>query len=150
MRIGQSSIWIKHGQDLIKVRPDFVLAWITSTAEDDMTMQDGGHVVFVKHPERGWEIPGGHLKTNESPEDALIREVMEETGLEIRLKTWNKEYYSSGWVAHVTTDSIPCPDHWVTEDDKVEEVGWWSIVPPVVTWTKQEFVDIDEWVSNIK
>ena len=115
-----------------------------------MTMQDGGHVVFVKHPERGWEIPGGHLKANESPEDALIREVMEETGLEIRLKKWNKEYYSSGWVAHVTTDSIPCPDHWVTEDDKVEEVGWWSIVPPVVTWTKQEFVDLDEWVSNIK
>ena len=66
MRIGQSSIWIKHGQDLIKVRPDFVLAWITSTAEDDMTMQGGGHVVFVKHPERGWEIPGGHLKANES------------------------------------------------------------------------------------
>ena len=54
------------------MRPDFVLAWITSAAEDDMTMQDGGHVVFVKHPERGWEIPGGHLKANESPEDALI------------------------------------------------------------------------------
>ena len=142
------SIWIKHEQDLIRCYQILPLL-ITSTAEDDMTMQDGGHVVFVKHPER-LEIPGGHLKANESPEDALIREVMEETGLEIRLKTWNKEYYSSGWVAHVTTDSIPCPDYWVTDDDKVEEVGWWSIVPPVITWTKQEFLDLDEWISNIK
>ena len=39
---------------------------------------------------------------------------------------------------------------WVTDDDKVEEVGWWSIVPPVITWTKQEFLDLDEWISNIK
>jgi len=40
--------------------------------------------VFVRHPERGWEIPGGHLNAGESPEDALIREVLEETGLEVK------------------------------------------------------------------
>ena len=56
--------------------PKFVLAWITSSLEESRTLQTGGHVVFVRHPERGWEIPGGHLNSGESPEQALIREVM--------------------------------------------------------------------------
>ncbi|GIQ97322.1 MAG: hypothetical protein CM15mP3_03560 [Candidatus Poseidoniales archaeon] len=62
------------------------------------------------------------MKANESPEDALIREVRKR---QVRnpVKTWNKEYYSSGWVAHVTTDSIPCPDYWVTDDNKVEKLA---------------------------
>ena len=34
-------------------------------------MGEGGEVLFVEHPERGWEIPGGHLETNETPEEAL-------------------------------------------------------------------------------
>ena len=61
--------------------PKFVLAWITSTSEGNQSMQSRGHVVFVRHPERGWEIPGGHLNVGESPENALIREVKEETGI---------------------------------------------------------------------
>ena len=73
--------------------PKFVLAWITSRLEDSQTLQTGGHVVFVRHPERGWEIPGGHLNSGESPEQALIREVLEETGLDVEIITWNKEYY---------------------------------------------------------
>ena len=67
--------------------PKFVLAWITSSMEDSQTLQTGGHVVFVRHPERGWEIPGGHLNSGESPEQALIREVLEETGFDVEIIT---------------------------------------------------------------
>ena len=134
----------------ISMRPKFVLAWITSSVEDFTTLNDGGHVVFVKHPERGWEIPGGHLKSGEDPDAALIREVMEETGLEIKIRRWNKEYYSEGWVAHVISDSQPQTDAWLIADDKVEQVAWWSEVPPVIAWTKQEFIDLDDWVSTLR
>ena len=30
-----------------------------------------------------WLFPGGHIEPNETPDDAVIREVMEETGLDI-------------------------------------------------------------------
>ena len=98
--------------------PKFVLAWITSISEKSQTIQSGGHVVFVRHPERGWEIPGGHLNVGESPEDALIREVKEETGLEVEIIAWNKEYYPNGWVAHAITNSIPQSESWNIADDK--------------------------------
>ena len=103
--------------------PKFVLAWITSTMESSLTIKSGGHVVFVKHPERGWEIPGGHLNADETPEEALHREVREETGLEIKILTWNKDYYSDGWVAHAETKSIPNSDTWNVADDNVEQVA---------------------------
>lgn len=37
--------------------------------------------VWVKHKQReSWEIPGGHIETGESADDAARRELIEETG----------------------------------------------------------------------
>ncbi|MDA3847485.1 MAG: NUDIX domain-containing protein [Vallitaleaceae bacterium] len=37
--------------------------------------------IFVKHKDRTtWEIPGGHIEENESPDEAAERELIEETG----------------------------------------------------------------------
>jgi len=36
------------------------------------------------HGEGDWAFPGGHLEMNETWEDCVKREVMEETGIEIK------------------------------------------------------------------
>lgn len=110
-------------------------------------MGEGGRVLFVRHPQRGWEIPGGHLEEGETPEDALARELFEETGLKGRLQRWNTEYYPIGWVGHVIVDSTE-QEFWQADDDKVSEVRWWSTTPPVIQWTKEEFEDLSDWFSK--
>ena len=60
--------------------------------------------MFVRHPQRGWEIPGGHLNDGETPEEAMIRELFEETGCNGEILAWNKTNYESGWVAHVVVE----------------------------------------------
>ncbi|MEZ4649244.1 MAG: orotate phosphoribosyltransferase [Candidatus Eisenbacteria bacterium] len=44
-----------------------------------------GHVLLVerKHPPHGWALPGGFVEENESLEDAVRREIEEETSLQI-------------------------------------------------------------------
>jgi 8-oxo-dGTP pyrophosphatase MutT (NUDIX family) len=45
-----------------------------------------GKVLLVKHPRYGkWLAPGGHIELDEDPEEALYREVKEETGLNATL-----------------------------------------------------------------
>lgn len=47
---------------------------------------DKGEILLIKNPKFGdfWTIPGGHIELNETAEDALKREIMEETGLEMK------------------------------------------------------------------
>ncbi len=39
--------------------------------------------LMVYNPRRGWEFPGGKIRPNENPEEAAMRETMEEAGAKI-------------------------------------------------------------------
>ncbi len=45
-----------------------------------------GRVLLVNHPRyQKWIPPGGHIELDEQPEEAVIREIAEETGLDVEL-----------------------------------------------------------------
>ena len=129
--------------------PVFTLAWVTRAGEKPTLIGNGGRVLFVRHPERGWEIPGGHIIEGETPKQALLRELEEETGCIGTLVAWNKEYYPKGWVGHVIVEDNDVITNWQVEDKNVSEVRWWSEVPPLIEWTTEEFQDLSEWCTNL-
>ena len=61
------------------------------TVDAIIQMKDGIVLVNRKYPPYGWALPGGFIKYGESAEHAIIREVKEETGLDIGI---NKQFHT--------------------------------------------------------
>jgi len=84
------------------------------------------------HGEGTWGFPGGHLEFNEELEDCVNREVMEETGLEVRdikyLGLTNDIFAREG--KHYITIFMVC--NWksgnaeIKEPDKCTKLDWYS------------------------
>lgn len=78
--------------------------------------------ILLAHNNNTYQFPGGHTEENESKKDCLIREVMEETGIELNvdeepflcITTYDNNYYGSGkkvlnsiYYYRTFTDSLP-------------------------------------------
>ena len=48
-------------------------------------LNNKNEILLVKNWKRGWEFPGGYVENGESLQSAAIREVKEESGIEIQL-----------------------------------------------------------------
>ncbi|MCL2812617.1 MAG: NUDIX domain-containing protein [Clostridia bacterium] len=52
-----------------------------------------GRVLLLLHKAFGrWMCPGGHMEPNEPPNEAVLREVLEETGLRVRFLSNGERY----------------------------------------------------------
>ena len=49
-----------------------------------------------------WVLPGGGIERNENPEDAIVREILEETGFHVKIKRKVGNYYPVNRLAKKT------------------------------------------------
>ncbi|HJO23435.1 MAG: NUDIX domain-containing protein [Myxococcota bacterium] len=57
-------------------------------------------LLSVRSDLRGWELPGGNPNSGETGEEALRREILEETGVEIEVERRVGRYIRSGFRPH--------------------------------------------------
>jgi 8-oxo-dGTP pyrophosphatase MutT (NUDIX family) len=59
---------------------------------------DDGRILLVRHTygRLNWEVPGGGADPGESPDQTAIREIREETGLEVEIDRLTGAYYEAG------------------------------------------------------
>lgn len=50
-----------------------------------LVTNDNGQILLVKSPRRGWEYPGGLIEPGETFQEALHREIREESGVEVEI-----------------------------------------------------------------
>ncbi len=50
-----------------------------------LVYNDKDEILMVESPRRGWEYPGGMVEPGEALQDALIREIKEEAGVDVEI-----------------------------------------------------------------
>jgi hypothetical protein len=67
------------------------LGYITPKVGTDAAIfNEHGRILLMQRADgSGWCLPCGFVEPNESPAEGIIREVREETGLEIRINNWS-------------------------------------------------------------
>lgn len=90
------------------------------------------HEPEMKEGHLKWEIPGGKVDFGETPEEAIRREIKEETGVEVKVKRLLPVVHANNWeypwgVQQTLLFAYECEFVSQTvkkEDHHVEEVEW--------------------------
>lgn len=106
-----------------------------AVASSTLVVRDGRLLLARRagEPERGkWDLVGGFIDEGEDPRDAAVREVREETGLDVELERlfgvwtdWYGDAPNAVWVVDVVWIGRPAPGEPVATDD-VAELRWFA------------------------
>lgn len=92
--------------------------------EGKILLQLRNHAPFYDH----WCIPGGHIEFGEAVEDAIVREVKEETGLDVEKLTffcyYNEYYENLDWHAVALVFIARASGELKLQEAEVKELRW--------------------------
>ena len=86
-----------------------------------------GRVLLIKenYDRRRWSLPGGALEEGEAPEEAVVRETMEETGLHVAVEHLVGSYtLENGFTAWAFRCAIIAGTPEVPRTGEIEQVVW--------------------------
>lgn len=66
----------------------------------------GEEILLIKHNGGHWAFPKGHVEAGETEEETALREVLEETGLTVKLDTRYREMVTFSPAPGVTKDVV--------------------------------------------
>jgi 8-oxo-dGTP pyrophosphatase MutT (NUDIX family) len=110
-----------------------------------VVLSEAGVLLAVRVEPRGWELPGGNLEVGEGDEAALLREVREETGIEVSVGPLVGEYHRSGFLPHTARVYRCQPLGGVIAPSlETPRVRWWdpeAIPDTLFPWCRQPLRD---------
>ena len=101
-----------------------------------LVRNDKDEILLLKSPNRGWEYPGGMVEPGEALQDALIREIKEETGVDVEItgfigvcKNIQKDVVNIDFSCKHTGGELAMGDEsldvkWVNNDEALELVTY--------------------------
>ena len=94
-------------------------------------LSDEGVLLAVRVDLRGWELPGGSPDPGESDAEALAREVLEETGVSVRVERKVGDYHRTGFLPHVARVYRCRALHGTPQpSEESVAVAWWDPKQP--------------------
>lgn len=92
---------------------------------------DGTEVLLARNHRDEWELPGGRPEADETPRDAVVREVAEEAGLTVRVDAAvhveEFEVVPGRWVTIQAFRCRPAGARAVSASDEHAAVGWFAV-----------------------
>lgn len=99
-----------------------------------LVCNENDEILLIKSPWRGWEYPGGMVEPSETFQEALIREIKEEAGVEVEITGFigicknvekdivNVDFACQYIKGELTTSNESSEVRWVKKQDALEMV----------------------------
>ena len=93
-------------------------------------------LLLVLNRKRGWEAPGGKIEAGETPEEAAVREFMEETGRPLMILCY--EFFGGGHVFY----GIAGDKQVEIQDPVIEDTGFFDTFPENLAFPVGEYREL--------